>query len=128
MVLNAILKFGSVFAVATGTADILFGSTTVESAGPFPVNDPPHVFADSQIRFLGATWASWGAMMWWVSDDLAERRTPFAILSFFFALGGVGRVIGGMKYGFRPSILRLLTVIELVAPAITWWAFPRPRL
>jgi hypothetical protein len=124
MALNYVLKFGSLFALATGTSDVFLGSKMVEgpSNNPFPITTASQVFADSQIRFLGATWAAFGAMLWWVSDDLVERRTPLAILNIFFALGGVGRVIGGIKHGFKPGMVLWFTIIELVAPALVWLA------
>lgn len=124
MALNTVLKFGSLFAIATGTGDVLFGSKMLEGPTntPFPVTTASQVFADSQIRFLGAIWAGFGAMLWWVSDDLVERRTPLAILNVVFALGGVGRAISGIKYGFKPAFVLPFTIVELVAPALVWLA------
>lgn len=56
MSLSTFLKLGSAFALATGSADVLLGGKLLESAGPFPIETAPQIFADSQMRFLGGMW------------------------------------------------------------------------
>lgn len=118
MPLSTFLKVSAAIALATGTGDVLLGSRMLEGGAgePFPINSPVQILADSQIRFLGGMWAGWGAMLWWVSDDIRQRRTPLAILGTVIFLSGMGRVIGGIRHGFKPGLLIPFTLIELVVP------------
>lgn len=120
MALTIFLKAGSLFAIGTGMADVFLGSKMVETHDRFPLTTTSQIFADSQIRYFGAMWACWGAMMWWASNDVLERRTPIDILSAFMVIGGVGRVIGGIRHGFKPDIVLPFTIIELVVPPAVW--------
>lgn len=85
-----------------------------------PVKSIPEVFADSQMRFLGGMWVGYGAMLWWVSNDLEKRQVPLAILGGVMLLAGAGRAISGAQYGFRPRVLSIFTVGELVIPLAIW--------
>lgn len=122
MSLSTLLKVGSAFALATGTADVFLGKAILETGSRFPVDTDAQVFADSQIRFLGAMWAGWGSMLWWISNDVKGRRVPLAIFGGFFVLGGLGRAISGALYGFRPGMTLPFTLVELIVPPAVWLA------
>lgn len=98
----------------------MLGSKMLESAGPAPVETATQILADSQIRFLGGMWAGWGAMLWWVSNDIKNRRAPLAIFGAFLMIGGLGRTISGIRHGFKPGMLLPFTLIELFVPPVVW--------
>lgn len=118
--LSTFLKVGSVFAMATGTMDVLLGAQTLENTSgvPFPINTPAAVLADSQLRFLGGIWAGYGLMLWWAASDLRARRVPLALLGGVMVFGGIGRSISGALYGFGSSLIVGFTAIELIVPPV----------
>ena len=120
--LSSVLKVSSVFALVTGSSDVLLGAGTLAKTTntPFPVRSAAEVLADSQIRFLGSAWAAFGGLLWWISNDVDERRVPLAILGGFMVFGGIGRAISGALYGFPSRLLVGATTVELVAPPAIW--------
>ena len=120
--LSTFLKVFSLFSISTGTADVVLGASMIPSFGShqFLVNSPATAFADSQLRFLGAMWAGWGAMLWWVSDDLETRCAPLAILGSIMVLAGMGRMIGGMRHGFGSKVVFGAAMGEVAVPIGMW--------
>ena len=121
--LPTFLKVSSAFAMLTGTADVLLGTRMIESGSgaSFPIDSAAAVLADSQLRFLGAMWAGYGAILWWVSCDLRERRVPLAILGGVMVAGGAGRAISGALHGFSSRLWLGLMVGELLIPPAIWF-------
>lgn len=119
-----LLRGAGSFAIATGVADAFIGSRMLEGlAGePFSITSPVGAVADSQIRFLGSTWAGFGAMLWWVSNDVPARRTPLAILLGAFFLGGIGRSLSILAHGNATPLFISFIGIELIGPPAIWLA------
>ncbi|KAK3067283.1 hypothetical protein LTR53_015936 [Teratosphaeriaceae sp. CCFEE 6253] len=111
------LKAFSLFAIATGTLDILLGTAMAGTPAESPATSPTMRLIDSQLRFLGAMWAGYGLMLWWITDDLPGRRTPLALLSGVMVAGGVGRAISGARYGFSATWVAVAMWVELLGPA-----------
>lgn len=121
MSLSTFLKIGSALPLATGAGDVLLGSKFLETAaGPFPVDKPSQVFADSQIRFLGAMWGAWSPLLWWISEDIKNRRVPLAICGASLVVGGFGRAVSGARHGYRPGFVLLFTLVEIFVPPLVW--------
>lgn len=120
--LSNFLKFGSVFAMITGSADVLIGTRMIEigTGESFPINTPTAALVDSQIRFLGGMWAAVGAIIWWVSNDIQARRVPLAILGGFMFFAGIGRAISGALHGFSSPLVASFTAVELIGPPAIW--------
>ena len=116
------LKGFSLFSIATGTADVFTGASGVASLSghPLPVDSPAMVLADSQLRFLGGMWGGWGAMLWWVSNDLDTRAEPLAILGAVMVFCGVGRLISAVKHGFGSNSIAVAAAVEVLVPPAVW--------
>ncbi|THC91133.1 hypothetical protein EYZ11_009403 [Aspergillus tanneri] len=94
------LKACSMFAMLTGSMDVIFGADMITSAaGPLPLGSPAITLLDSQIRYLGAMWAGYGVMLWWTSNDLQTRKAPLDLLAGIMFVGGIGRLVSGMRAG-----------------------------
>ena len=59
-------------------------------------------------------------MLWWASNDLRARRTPLALLGAIVVFSGVGRVIGGLTYGFGSRVVAWTAVGEILVPTAIW--------
>lgn len=119
-----LLKGVGSFAMITGAADVFVGTKMLEGlAGEsLPVTTVADAITDSQIRFLGSTWAGFGAMMWWVSNDIPSRRTPLAILLAAFFLGGIGRSLSILLHGHATPFLAGFIGVELLGTPAVWLA------
>jgi hypothetical protein len=137
--LPLIFKAISLFALLTGNLATLKGldslltyfppaKATTSTASPSSklehqrslITSPESILADSQYRYFGATWASYGGLLWWIADDIEARKVPLSILAGFMVVGGVGRVISGVKYGFSHGAAKVATVAEFVMPGLLW--------
>ncbi|KAH9204883.1 hypothetical protein DL95DRAFT_398199 [Leptodontidium sp. 2 PMI_412] len=120
--LATFLKVSSVFAILTGTGDVLDGLKITErlTGVALPIDSPAAVLADNHFRFLGAYWAGYGAMLWWVSNDLTSRRVPLAILGGIFFVSGIRRSISAAFYGMPGVAFGVATAVEFVVPPAVW--------
>ncbi|GAK68345.1 uncharacterized protein PAN0_071c6591 [Moesziomyces antarcticus] len=121
--LSTPLKLTAAFAVATGLMNLVAGVGWLKiiTGVPLPVQSRAAVFADSQLRFFGAIWAGYGAMLWWASNDVRGRRVPLAILACTMAVSGLGRTISGIVHGFSSPFTATFPAIELLAPSALWY-------
>ncbi len=121
--LSTPLKLTSAFAVVTGLMNLIAGVGWLETITgvPLPVENRAAVFADSQLRFFGAIWAGYGAMLWWASNDVRGRRVPLTIMACTMALSGIGRTISGFQHGFSSAFTATFPAIELLAPSALWF-------
>lgn len=119
-----LLKGFGAFAMLTGTADALIGTKMVEvlAGGEFPIIHAVDAVMDSQIRFLGSTWAGFGAIMWWVSNDMTTRRQPLALLLGTVVLGGIGRSLSMLASGHVTPLFLSFIGVELLVPPAIWVA------
>jgi hypothetical protein len=112
-----VLKGYALFAFLTGTGSLVYGENMVGDASIFKPQSATSALADSQIRYLGAQFATTGAIVWWISYNFLERQVPLAIVGAGVVAGGVGRIAAGAKHGFGPR-MKLAMWIELVGPTL----------
>ncbi|QIW98149.1 hypothetical protein AMS68_003667 [Peltaster fructicola] len=114
-VLSRILKGSALFALATGSMDMVLGSGALSLPASTPIKGPMAVM-DSQLSFLGAVWAGYGAALWWASNDMKARRELLGILGMVMFVGGLARINSYFKHGFGASWILPAMVVELVGP------------
>jgi Domain of unknown function (DUF4345) len=121
--LSVVLRVFAAFAIVTGISDLLAGPGVLVSSGahldPGSAADP---LVDSQIRFMGAIWAGYGAALWWTAGDLIGRMPVLRLLAATLFLGGIGRSLSALRIGAAPPILLALIAIELVEPPLVFAA------
>lgn len=87
------LELFAAFAILTGATDIIDGVRLFIGSGArleAVAHDP---VLNSEIRYLGAVWGGFGAILWWVSNDL--QATSDARLLIFHFPGGFDRALAG---------------------------------
>ncbi|QPC78243.1 hypothetical protein HYE68_008995 [Fusarium pseudograminearum] len=115
------LKVFSIFSMATSTADVIAGHKAL-----IPVSErallPKSTLSvvDNQLRFLGAVWGGYGALLWWASNDLQARQAPLAVLGAVMFIAGIGRSISGLTLGWGAPWLKVAAGIELVFPPLIY--------
>ena len=112
-----ILKGYALFALLMGSSNTLYGETMLGDATLFKPKSATSALTDSQIRYLGAQFAATGAIAWWVSDNVLERKVPLAVIGAGLFVGGLGRLRAGLKHGFGPN-MKAAMGIELVGPTL----------
>jgi hypothetical protein len=117
---TGLLRTMSVFAIATGVVDVCLGASAIRDERSLPVAAPTTALVDSQLRYLGSSWAGYGAVLWWVTNDLAGRRRPLAILGAAMFLGGVGRFASFLTHGFSASWVQVAMWVELLGPGLVY--------
>jgi hypothetical protein len=110
-----ILKGCALFNLTMGTINLTLGQNMLADSTVFTPGSTSSALADSQIRYLGGILASSGAVIWWASNNVAQRRVPLASIGLGIFAGGVGRWVAGSKHGFGPKT-KLVMRVELVAP------------
>ena len=120
--LARVLQLFGTFALATGLGDVLAGSQLLTAAGAKLGAGGVDPVLNSQIHYLGAMWAGFGASLWWCARDLRSRAGLLQLLMAAVIVGGVGRVIAAMQYGSGPPLLTFFIAVEFLAPpAIVFW-------
>ncbi|KAH7182456.1 uncharacterized protein B0J16DRAFT_343721 [Fusarium flagelliforme] len=120
-ILSTGLKAFSIFSMATGTADVIGGHKLLIPASERALLPKPTLqLLDNQLRFLGATWGGYGAVLWWISNDLQTRQAPLAILGIAMFLAGIGRSISGLSVGWGATWLKVAAGVELVVPTLIY--------
>jgi hypothetical protein len=115
------LKVFSIFSMATGTADVIGGHKLLIPASERSLLPKSTLsVVDNQLRFLGATWGGYGAILWWASNDLQARQAPLAVLGVVMFLAGVGRSLSGLSLGWGAPWLKVAAGIELVIPPLVY--------
>jgi hypothetical protein len=114
-----ILKGCALFNLTMGTINLTLGQNMLADSTVFTPGSTSSALADSQIRYLGGILASSGAVIWWASNNVAQRRVPLASIGLGIFAGGVGRWVAGSKHGFGPKT-KLVMWVELVAPVVLY--------
>ncbi|MEP9380553.1 DUF4345 domain-containing protein [Aquabacter sp. CN5-332] len=120
--LAGIMTAFGLFAIATGSSDVILGSRLLVMIGAdlgAAVNEP---WVDSQLRFLGAIWAGWGVLMIWACRDLKARGSLFDLLLGFLFVAACGRTISLILYPGSPTTLVAFVVLEFVLVGAGLWA------
>ena len=112
-----ILKGYAIFAFLMGSANTALGNNMLGDNTLFKPKSATSALTDSQIRYLGAQFAATGAIVWWVSNNVLERKVPLAIAGAGLVVGGLGRLRAGLKHGFGPRT-KLAMNVELILPTL----------
>ena len=114
--LSPTLKVFSIFAIVTGGLDASLGIGMFSGESAFSATKTVMAIVDSQVRFLGTTWAGYGVMLWWASNDLRARQVPLALLGGIMTFGGIGRLLSSLQHGFGAGWIRVAMWFELIFP------------
>ncbi|EKJ75808.1 hypothetical protein NXS19_008399 [Fusarium pseudograminearum] len=115
------LKVFSIFSMATSTADVIAGHKALIPASERALLPKSTLSVlDNQLRFLGAVWGGYGALLWWASNDLETRQTPLAVLGAVMFIAGIGRTASGLATGWGAPWLKVAAGIELVFPPLIY--------
>ena len=114
-----ILRGYALFAFLVGSSNVVYGENMLGDTTLFKPRSATSALTDSQIRYLGAQFAATGAIAWWVSYNVLERRLPLAIVGAGLVAGGLGRLRAGLKHGFGPR-MKAAMGIEVVLPMVFW--------
>ena len=116
------LRLIGTFAIVTGAGDVLAGARMLEMTGAVLGAGAADPVINSQIGYLGAMWAGFGASLWWCARDLRRRGGLLSLLMCAVLVGGIGRIIAAVQYGLGPPLLAFFIAVELLAPpAIILW-------
>ncbi len=77
---------------------------------------------DSQNRFYGASFAIYGALLWYCARDVRAYASLLKIVLALFFFGGCARGLSALQYGLpSPPIIALWAVELLVPPLLFVW-------
>lgn len=131
---RAVVRALAILALVTGSIDVLLGlgaQATIGAALEEGYGDP---LLNSQIRYLGAVWFGFGALLWHCLGDLPKNATILRGALWIVFLGGLGRVASVLQFGFPASELGRhfvigATAIEIIGMPLllVWMARLLPR-
>ncbi|CAG7558677.1 unnamed protein product [Fusarium equiseti] len=117
------LRLFSVFSIVTGSAVVLRGhELLIPTAERALLAKPTLSILDNQVRFLGTTWAGYGTLLWWATNDLLTRQAPLALLGAIMFVAGIARLSFGLLLGWGAPNLKVATAIELVIPPLVYFS------
>ncbi|KAF9776448.1 hypothetical protein IL306_005362 [Fusarium sp. DS 682] len=115
------LKLFSIFSMVVGTVDVIGGhKILIPAAERSQLPKSTLSIVDNQLRFLGATWAGYGTLLWWATNDLRTRQVPLALLGAIMVFAGIGRLTSGLSLGWGAPWLKVAAGIELVIPPLIY--------
>lgn len=83
---------------------------------------------DSQNRFYGASFAIYGALLWYCARDVRAHAGLLKIVLALFFFGGFARGLSALQYGLpSPPIIALWAVELLVPPLLFIWLARQAR-
>lgn len=124
LVFKIIVWICGAIAIVTGANDFWngaaakgdFGDLGEHAAGPM---------VNFTIRFLGAIWMGFGALLILFATNLGQYKLPLIVAFGFVMLGGIGRVISivkhGMAEGHEITAYGILGVELVLIPALLVW-------
>ena len=115
------LRAFALFAIVTGTLDIIVGLRLLAGSGaaiPAPAALDPML--NSHIKYMGAVWCGFGVALLWTVQNLRERAAMLHILLGTVFLGGMGRALSAVLFGVGSPLLAIFIAIELGGPVAVW--------
>lgn len=114
-----ILKGLALFGMTTGSLNFFRGTDFLAGPTAFPPKTVGTALADNQIRYLGGAFAGTSAIVWWISNDIAARQVPLALIAAGVFTGGLGRAVAASKHGsFGSGNMKAAMWVELVVPVL----------
>jgi Domain of unknown function (DUF4345) len=104
---------------AIGLYHIVFGIGSVPGEGSG--NSLSGATVDSRERFYNAIFFGYGVVWLWAGRQSPIPAKGVRWLAGFMLLGGIGRIISVMWYGWPHWFQVVLTVIELGLPPLYFW-------
>jgi Domain of unknown function (DUF4345) len=83
--------------------------------------NPPEAWTrdgDSEMRFYSVFWAAYGIALLFIARDIVRFRIWVPLLLGLFLLGGVGRAISIIQFGWPHPLFTVLMAVELALPVI----------
>lgn len=124
---RAAIRALALIALLTGTVDVVLGLQAQQSIGAALEEGYGDPLLNSQIRYLGAVWFGFGALLWHCLGDLARHAAILRGALLIVFLGGLGRLASVLQFGFPASAVGhgfvvFAIVIELIAmPLLLIW-------
>lgn len=77
---------------------------------------------DSQNRFYGIAFTLYGVLFWLCSTDIRKYATVLRCVLWVLFAAGLARLVSIAIYGFPPSLIIALLVVELLTPPLmVYW-------
>lgn len=114
-----------VIAITTGGNDFWKGAAVKGDFGKDLGETVNHPTLNFTIRFLGAIWMGFGALLILFITDIDQYYYPLLMSFGFVILGGIGRVVSirqhGTEDGFKTTAYSILAVELILVPILTVW-------
>lgn len=95
------------------------------------INDPIYknmflknnaVLLDSNLRFFSGVWLSLGIFFLSIIKNIDTEKNVFRMIWIAIFIGGIGRLISVVVYGFPPIPFIVFTILEILgAPFFIFW-------
>jgi hypothetical protein len=121
MILPNILRLLAIGCFVPVVLHVAFGVAGDALIGA-PVPDAINASLDSQNRFYGASFAIYGALLWYCARDLRTHAGLLTIVLVLFFFGGCARGLSAIQYGPpSPPIIALWAVELIIPPLLLIW-------
>jgi hypothetical protein len=117
MTLPNILRLLAIGCFVPVVLHVLFGVAGDGLIGA-PVPDAIDASLDSQNRFYGASFAIYGALLWYCARDVRTHAGLLRIVLAIFFFGGCARALSAIQYGLPSSPIVALWAVELIVPPL----------
>ncbi|KAF5001071.1 hypothetical protein FGRMN_1265 [Fusarium graminum] len=117
-----VIKGASALFICLGAAHIVQGIQRDLPAAEH-AKLPPDTIAllDSQYRYLGSMFIGYGAALGWTAYDIPERQFLLNILLAAIAVGGAGRGLSAMFFGWGIPFSKRAAIREVIFPGLIYW-------
>lgn len=117
----------ALIALVTGLVDVVVGAKGQSLIGVVLTDGFGDPVLNSQIRYLGAIWFGFGVLLWMCSNNLARYNTLLRGALWVVVLGGIGRTISLIQFGFPSSaagcafVVGAIAIELLAVPFMLFW-------
>lgn len=124
---RAVVRALAILALVTGSIDVLLGLAAQATLGAALEEGYGDPLLNSQIRYLGAVWLGFGALLWHCLGDLPKHAAILRGALVIVFIGGLGRVASVIQFGFPASTVGHgfvigATAIEIIGmPLLLLW-------
>ena len=124
LIFRIIISILGTIGLVTGINDFIKGASVKGDFGNLKemTSNPMLNFT---IRFLGAIWAGFGALLILFTTDLQRYDVALILALFFVIIGGIGRFISVKQFGVdsvNKTTVYIILIIELIiVTAVLLW-------